>query len=110
MQRFREPKDQVIEQVGSLDPMPNERDEKLVALNLERIQYWLGEGVHVSDPAASILGREKCSSFQKMLKNPQLFLIHTNHEYILISILFRPFWTPPNTTTCVHEGMAKTQS
>lgn len=56
-QKFREPRDQVIEQVGSIDPMLNERDEKLVALNLERIQYWLGEGIHISRPAGAILGR-----------------------------------------------------
>ena len=28
----------VIEQVGSFDAMPNSQNEKLVALNLERIQ------------------------------------------------------------------------
>lgn len=36
--------------------MINENNEKLVALNLERIRYWLGEGAHVSKPAADILG------------------------------------------------------
>lgn len=51
-------KDQVIEQVGSIDPMENERNEKLVALNLERIRYWLGEGTEVSKPAADVLGRK----------------------------------------------------
>lgn len=56
-QKFREPRDQIIEQVGSIDPMVNERDEKLVALNLERIQYWLGEGIHISRPASAILGK-----------------------------------------------------
>lgn len=57
MQSFREVKDQAIEQVGSYDPMLNEHNEKLVALNLERIQWWLGEGVKISKPAAEILGR-----------------------------------------------------
>lgn len=46
----------MIEQVGSIDPMRNEHDEKIVALNLERIQYWLGEGIHVSHQASAILG------------------------------------------------------
>lgn len=56
-QKFREVKDQVIEQVGSWDPMSNEYNEQLVALNLERIQYWMGEGADVSKPAADIFGR-----------------------------------------------------
>ncbi|XP_055316953.1 probable 28S ribosomal protein S16, mitochondrial [Sitodiplosis mosellana] len=55
-EKFREVKDQVIEQIGSMDPMPNEHNEKLVALNLERIRYWLGEGVKVSIPASEIFG------------------------------------------------------
>lgn len=57
LQKFREVKDQAIEQVGSFDPMLNENNEKLVALNFERIQWWLGEGVEVSKSAAYILGR-----------------------------------------------------
>lgn len=57
LQKFREVKDQAIEQVGSFDPMLNEQNEKLVALNFERIQWWLGEGVEVSKSAAYILGR-----------------------------------------------------
>lgn len=50
-------KDQAIEQVGSFDPMTNEHNEKLVALNLERIRYWLGEGVKVSTPASEVFGK-----------------------------------------------------
>ncbi|OAD46931.1 putative 28S ribosomal protein S16, mitochondrial, partial [Eufriesea mexicana] len=45
-----------IEQLGSYDPMPNKYNEKLVALNFERIQYWLGQGVSVSKPIAIIFG------------------------------------------------------
>lgn len=56
LQRFRETKDQVIEQVGSYDPMPNEREELLVALNFERIQFWLGEGTVASKPVARVFG------------------------------------------------------
>lgn len=37
--------------------MLNEHNEKLIALNFERIQWWLGEGVEVSNSAAYILGR-----------------------------------------------------
>lgn len=57
VQSFREVKDQAIEQVGSYDPMLNEHNERLVALNLERIQWWLGEGVKITKPVAEILGR-----------------------------------------------------
>ncbi|CAK1589770.1 unnamed protein product [Parnassius mnemosyne] len=46
----------VIEQLGSYDPMPNFNNEKLVALNLERIKFWLGHGAHVSPPVAELLG------------------------------------------------------
>lgn len=47
----------VIEQVGSYDPMPNERQEKLVGLNLERIRYWIGNGAHLSLPVSQLLGK-----------------------------------------------------
>nr|CAG4637524.1 EOG090X0KAD [Ceriodaphnia reticulata]SVE73331.1 EOG090X0KAD [Ceriodaphnia reticulata] len=46
----------VIEQVGSFDAMPNSQNEKLVALNLERIQYWLAQGAGLSEPVAQLLG------------------------------------------------------
>lgn len=48
----------MIEQVGSYDPIPNERDECLVALNFERIEYWLSEGTAASKPVARIFGNE----------------------------------------------------
>lgn len=47
----------VIEQLGSYDPMPNAYNEKLTALNLERLKYWLGKGAHVTTPVAEILGK-----------------------------------------------------
>ncbi|XP_013147854.1 PREDICTED: probable 28S ribosomal protein S16, mitochondrial [Papilio polytes] len=46
----------VIEQLGSYDPMPNFKNEKLVALNLERMKFWLGQGAHVTTPVAELLG------------------------------------------------------
>jgi len=42
--------------VGSFDPLPNDYNERLVALNTERIRYWLGKGAHLSTPAAELLG------------------------------------------------------
>nr|CAG4642219.1 EOG090X0KAD [Eurycercus lamellatus] len=46
----------VIEQVGSYDPMPNSQNEKLVALNFERIQHWISKGAEISGPVAQLLG------------------------------------------------------
>ncbi|KAF7284483.1 mitochondrial ribosomal protein S16 [Rhynchophorus ferrugineus] len=46
----------IIEQLGTYDPMPNQYNEKLVALNLERISHWLGNGALVSKPVAQLLG------------------------------------------------------
>ena len=45
-----------LEQVGTYDPLPNDHNEKLVALNLERIQHYLAHGVHLSRPVAQLLG------------------------------------------------------
>ncbi|XP_003697832.1 probable 28S ribosomal protein S16, mitochondrial [Apis florea] len=45
-----------IEQLGTYDPMPNKYNEKIVAFNFERIQYWLGQNVRVSKPVAILLG------------------------------------------------------
>lgn len=38
------------EPVGFYDPMPNDRNEKLVSLNMERIKYWLSQGAGVTNP------------------------------------------------------------
>jgi small subunit ribosomal protein S16 len=45
-----------LEQVGSYDPMPNKKGEKLVALNLERIKYWISVGARPTPPVANLLG------------------------------------------------------
>ena len=46
-----------IEQVGSYDPMPNEHGEKLCALNLERVAFYLSQGVKVSQDVSMLLGK-----------------------------------------------------
>lgn len=56
MQQKKEQFAPVIEQLGSYDPFANEHNEKLVALNFERIRYWLGEGAIVSKPVAELFG------------------------------------------------------
>jgi len=45
-----------VEQVGSYDPMANSHNEKLVALNLEKLQEYLAGGVQLSRPVAQLLG------------------------------------------------------
>lgn len=45
-----------IEQVGSYDPCPNSRNERLVGYNAERIQHWVGKGAHISKPVRELLG------------------------------------------------------
>lgn len=54
--KYWEPSDQCIEQVGTYDPMPNERNEKLASLNFERIRYWMGQGASLSHEAKVLLG------------------------------------------------------
>lgn len=56
-QKKREQCDQCIEQIGSFDPMANERNEKMVAINFERLAYWMGQGVATSKPISHILGK-----------------------------------------------------
>lgn len=45
-----------IEVLGSYDPMPNKNNEKLVAVNFERLQYWMGKGARPNKTAAQVLG------------------------------------------------------
>nr|CAG4650654.1 EOG090X0KAD [Sida crystallina] len=57
VQRTRDTQDgPVIEQVGSYDPLPNIKNEKLVAFNFERVQHWLAQGASLSGPVAELLG------------------------------------------------------
>lgn len=46
----------VIEQLGSFDPYANANNEKLVALNMERIRFWIGRGALISKPVEELLG------------------------------------------------------
>jgi small subunit ribosomal protein S16 len=34
--------------------MPNSQNEKLVAINFERVQYWLGQGAGLTNPVAQV--------------------------------------------------------
>lgn len=47
--------------------MPNERNEKYLAFNFERIRYWLGQGADLSRPVAEILGKCITSTLTKTM-------------------------------------------
>uniref|UniRef100_A0A5S6R468 Small ribosomal subunit protein bS16m n=1 Tax=Trichuris muris TaxID=70415 RepID=A0A5S6R468_TRIMR len=46
----------IVEQVGSFDPLPNRFNEKLVALDFDRIRYWLAQDIHISKTVLELLG------------------------------------------------------
>uniref|UniRef100_A0A1L8DRI3 Small ribosomal subunit protein bS16m n=1 Tax=Nyssomyia neivai TaxID=330878 RepID=A0A1L8DRI3_9DIPT len=45
-----------IEQLGTYDPLPNQFNQQLISLNVERIRHWIGSGAHLSKPVAELLG------------------------------------------------------
>lgn len=48
--------DEFIEDLGSIDPMPNKDNQILVALNIERIKYHLSKSVPIKGQVGPILG------------------------------------------------------
>ncbi|XP_037090613.1 probable 28S ribosomal protein S16, mitochondrial [Pollicipes pollicipes] len=48
----------VLEQLGVYDPMPNINNERLLSINFERLQHWLGQrkSVEVTLPVQQLLG------------------------------------------------------
>ena len=52
-----------IEQVGTFDPLPNEHGEKLCSLNLERIAFWVGKGIKLSEDVSTLLGKQKSNKY-----------------------------------------------
>uniref|UniRef100_A0A914R4U7 Small ribosomal subunit protein bS16m n=1 Tax=Panagrolaimus davidi TaxID=227884 RepID=A0A914R4U7_9BILA len=47
----------IIEQVGTFDPLPNAKNEKLVSMNIERLKYWIGKrNAQISVPVLELLG------------------------------------------------------
>jgi len=47
---------QCVEQIGTYDPMPNIENQKLLGLNIERLEYWLGRGAEPTPNVAQLLG------------------------------------------------------
>lgn len=44
------------EVIGSVDPIPNERNEIVVAVDLSRLAYWMGRGGRLSDGMQTLMG------------------------------------------------------
>lgn len=44
------------EVIGSLDPMPNERNEIVASVDLSRLSYWMGRGARLSVGMRTLLG------------------------------------------------------
>jgi len=47
----------IIEQIGTFDPMPNTNNEKLVAVNFERLQFWMSRNILPTKPLLELLGK-----------------------------------------------------
>lgn len=45
-----------LEQIGTYDPMPNDHNEKLVAINFEKLQNWFNRGARLAKPVETLLG------------------------------------------------------
>ena len=46
-----------LEQIGTFDPMINEHNERLVAVNFDRYKYWVARGAIPTKPVLELLGR-----------------------------------------------------
>ena len=46
-----------VEQLGSYDPMINAHNEQLVAINFDRLRYWLGKGAEPTKTVEQFLGK-----------------------------------------------------
>ena len=64
----RMPRDgRYVEKLGTYNPLLAKDSEDRVKMNLERIQYWLGEGAQVSDRVSRML--EAASVLEKKTRN-----------------------------------------
>lgn len=64
VQKNRAPRDRkFVEQLGSFDPLPNMHNERLVAINFDRLRTWLAFGATPSKPVAQLLGKFTVQTF-----------------------------------------------
>ncbi len=67
LQRPDDRDSQPIEQLGTYDPMPNTENQKLISLNLERIQHWIGRGAIPSGAVREVFGKQLIISICMLL-------------------------------------------
>ena len=58
--RRRTPTGSQIEQVGFYNPVAAKNEEKL-RIDMERVQYWLGQGARVSERVAALIKQKQKS-------------------------------------------------
>lgn len=59
----RKPRDgKAIEEIGTYDPMVHDKSAR-VAINMERVDYWLGVGAQPSDKVATLIKKVKLNKF-----------------------------------------------
>jgi len=68
--------DRMIEQIGSYDPMPNKRNEKMVAINYERLRYWISKNARPSRATAELFG------------NKQRWFIHVTIDNVFLCVQY----------------------
>ncbi|WP_138468135.1 30S ribosomal protein S16 [Poseidonocella sp. HB161398] len=68
----RMPRDgRFIEKLGTYNPLLAKDDERRVIMNVERVQYWLGEGAQPTDrvsrmlEAAGVVGKKERANLKK---------------------------------------------
>ena len=57
MHAYKGRDNRVIEQIGSYDPVPNYKNEKLVGISFDRFNYWYSQGnVRLTRPVEKLMG------------------------------------------------------
>ena len=57
MHAYKGRDNRVIEQIGSFDPLPNYKNEKLVGISFDRFNYWYSHGnVILTRPVEKLMG------------------------------------------------------
>jgi small subunit ribosomal protein S16 len=58
MQNNLQANDPFLEDLGTYDPLPNKNNEIMVALNYERIKYYMGRGIIIKEGVLELLGKQ----------------------------------------------------
>ena len=46
-----------IDKIGTYDPMPNDRNEKLISINFEKLHHWIRQGALPTKQVSMLLGK-----------------------------------------------------